>query len=101
VTYFALTHLKEHQTPLKFGIIVALGGSLLSAISMSIFDWTIFSFAIEINVLSIFLFYFLEALIIGLAIGLIEGLYFRRKLSKKIIINDDIDDAFYESLKSK
>lgn len=100
-TYFALKHLKKDQTPLKYGMIVALGGSILTAISIYVFLWTIYLIAATFFPLDIITFFILEALIIGLVIGLIEGLYFKNKLSKTNIIKNDTDDAFYESLKMK
>jgi len=100
--YFALKNMKEYQTALKTGLITALGGSILAAISLSVFDWAIFSFVFPISFLDIFIYYFLEAVIIGLSIGLIEGLYFRMKKPKRLISDDDLDDdIFYESLKAK
>lgn len=101
-TYFALKNMKEYQAALKTGLITALGGSILAAISLSVFDWAVFSFVFPTSFSNIFLFYFLEAMIIGLSIGLIGGLYFRMKRPKRLISNDDLDDdIFYESLKSK
>jgi hypothetical protein len=99
-TYFALKNLKEGQTTLKYGMIVAIGGSLLTAFSMYFFDWTIYVIAaIPFPTIIIFS-YILEALIIGLAIGVIEGLLIKTK-PRKSLIEDGLDDAFFESLKTK
>jgi hypothetical protein len=103
-TYFALKNLKKNQATLNTGLIVALLGSLLSAISMIVYDWTVFVLIFRVTPLGVFLneiiSYFIEVLIIGIVIGLIEGWYFKRK-RPRIIINDDIDEEFYESLKTK
>ncbi|MEJ2250581.1 MAG: hypothetical protein P8Y97_13130 [Candidatus Lokiarchaeota archaeon] len=42
-TYFALKNIKEHQTPIKYGMIVALGSTIISGISLSFFDLTVYS----------------------------------------------------------
>ncbi len=101
-TRFALKNLKTFQSPLKYGILAALGGTILSAISMSIYDWTIFSLGtgIENSLLYIILFYLLEALIIGLFIGLVQGLYYRSKYPQKENKNNETLNELYESLKS-
>lgn len=101
-TRFALKNLKEFQSPLKLGIIVALGGAILSAISISFFDWIIFAFdsTLEYSLFYIMFFYLLEALIIGLALGMILGLYFRSKHPKRVDKNNDKLDELYESLKT-
>ena len=103
-TYFTLKHLKKHQAALNTSLMAALLGSLLSAISMIIYDLTayflilrVISFGTLMNEIFSFL---LEVLIIGVAIGLIEGLYFKRK-KPKFIRKDNIDEEFYESLRTK
>jgi small basic protein len=100
-TYFTLKNIKEYQTPLSYGMIAALGGSFLTATSMYFFDWTVYLFAAKPFPSFIIFFYILEALIIGLIIGIIEGLYFKMRQPIKTIHNHGVDDAFYESLKSK
>lgn len=103
-TYFALKNLKEDQAPLSTGLFTALLGSLLSAISMMMYDLTAFYLILRLisfeTLLKEIFFYLVEALIIGFAIGLIEGLYFKRK-KPKFIRQDDIDEEFYESLRTK
>ena len=101
-TRFSLKNLKEDQSPLKYGIITALGGSILTAISMSVFDWIIFSFdpTIEYSLGIILFSYLLEALIIGLVLGMILGLYFRSKYRDKVKQSKQNLDDLYESLKN-
>jgi hypothetical protein len=101
-TRFALKNLKQNQTPLKYGIIASLGGALLSATSLSVFEWTISLISVIIRNLlfSIIFSFVLEALIIGFFIGMIEGLYFRSKHPKKVNQNNKKLDELYESLKT-
>jgi len=75
-------------------------GALLAAISMTMFEWVSFTVSQGSSIIA-FLFYFsvfiIEAVIIGLAIGILFGLYFRRK-NRRIILEDEIDEDFYKSL---
>ncbi|MEJ2279248.1 MAG: hypothetical protein P8Y70_16130 [Candidatus Lokiarchaeota archaeon] len=48
-TYFALKNIKEHQTPIKYGMIVALGSTIISGISLSFFDLTVYSSSIPLS----------------------------------------------------
>jgi hypothetical protein len=100
-TRFALKHIKEFQSPIKLGIIAAVGGSILTAVSMIVFDWTIFSFdtTLSYNFLNIFFLYLLEALIIGLSLGIIIGLYYRSKSTNINKSKENLDELL-ESLKT-
>lgn len=99
-TIFALKNIRSNQSFLIYGVIVGLGGTILTAISCSIFDWITLS-AIEGFNLSYFLiilgFFFIEAIIIGLLIGGIIGsyYYFTHKTSIETSIKEE---EFYKSL---
>ncbi len=102
-TRFALKNAKPNQSLLKYGLIVGLGGAIITAISYSFFDWMAFSttqgfsFVLLMMILGSFL---IEALIIGLLIGgIISGYYYYTgKFSSEKTL---IDDEFYESLIDK
>ena len=98
---FSLKNIKSDQLYIKHGIIVGLGGAILSAFSMSIFDWIIFS-GIEEFSPSFFIviigFFLIEALIVGLIIGLIVGGYYSYK-NKTPPEKSSKEEEFYESLK--
>ncbi|MBY8984941.1 MAG: hypothetical protein KGD65_07740 [Candidatus Lokiarchaeota archaeon] len=98
---FSLKNTKSDQVYIKHGVIVGLGGAILSAFSMSIFDWIIFSgiygsspsfFTVVIGL------FLIEALIVGLIIGLIVGGYYSYK-NKIPIEKSSNEKEFYESLK--
>ena len=97
-TRFALKNLKDFQNPLQLGIITALGGTILSAVSMSLFDWTIFLFVYSLGI--ILFSHLLEALIIGLCLGIILGLYFRAKHPNNTEKGNQKLDELYKSLKT-
>ena len=98
---FSLKNIKSDQLYIKHGIIVGLGGAILSAFSMSIFDWIIFS-GIEEFSPSFFIviigFFLIEALIVGLIIGLIFGVYYSYK-NKTSPEKSSKEEEFYKSLK--
>ena len=102
-TRFALKNAKLNQSLLLYGLIVGLVGTILSAISISIFDWIVFSttqgfsFVLLMMILGSFL---IEALIIGLLIGGIVSVYYYFT-SKTTSETTSIDDDFYESLIDK
>lgn len=97
-TRFALKHMKEFQSPLKLGLTVALGGSILSAVSMFIFTWVIYFF--NPALLDFFFLYILEALIIGLFLGIILGLYYRSKYNNDVNKGKHKYDELFDSLKT-
>ncbi len=106
-TIFALKNIKSNQSYLKHGIIVGLGGTILTAISCSIFDWIILSSINGLN-LSYFLiilgFFFIEAIIIGIIIGLTIGgimwIFYHSK-DKSLREKSIKEDEFYEGLIEK
>ncbi|MFW9941588.1 MAG: hypothetical protein ACFFFT_11150 [Candidatus Thorarchaeota archaeon] len=98
---FALKNIKSNQYYIKHGIIVGLGGTMLSAISMTIFDWIILSGIEEISpppFIVLFSLFLIEALIIGLLIGVIFGSYYSYKNRTPPEISSK-EEEFYESLK--
>jgi len=100
---FTLKNIKINQSSFTCGIIVGLGGLILTGISFTMFDWVYF-FGLEISspvmLLLIFELYFIEAIIIGIGMGSIIGWYYKRKgniLSKPT----SKEDEFLESLIDK
>jgi len=98
--YFGLSNKKKHQLEIKLGLVIGFFGALLAAISMTMFEWVSFTVSQGLSFVA-FLFYFsvfmIEAVIIGLAVGILLGLFFRRK-NRRIILEDEIDEDFYKSL---
>lgn len=102
-TRFTLKNIKTNQSFFIQGIIVGLGGSLLTGISYTMFDWIVFSGILRFSLfmyLLIFELYFIEAIIIGLALGCIVGGYYNYR-SKTQIESSSVDKKFYESLVDK
>ena len=83
---FALKNRKEHQNALKTGFYVGLLGAILSAISITVFEWVFFiiyigfSFVVFWSLLVTFL---LIAIFIGLVLGLLIGYIYYRKDRKR------------------
>lgn len=98
--YFGLSNKKKHQLELKLGVVIGFMGSFLAAISMTMFEWVSFTVSQGLSIIA-FLFYFsvfiIEAILIGLIVGILLGLYFRRK-NRRIILESEIDEDFYKSL---
>lgn len=98
--YFGLSNKKKHQLEIKLGLVIGFFGALLAAISMTMVEWVSFTASQGLSIIT-FLFYFsffmIEAVIIGLAVGILLGLYIRRK-NRRIILDDEIDEDFYKSL---
>jgi hypothetical protein len=103
---FALKNRKEHQTALKIGFYVGLFGAILSAVSISVFEWfffivyTGFSFVVFWSLLITFL---LIAIFIGLVLGLVIGYIYHRKnrKSSKSKSNSKYTDEYLEKLLKK
>jgi len=96
-TSFCLKNIKSYQSYLKHGIMVGLVGTILSAISMSIFDLIIFQTNLPFVIIGFFL---IEALLLGLIIGGIISGYYSYK-HKTPIKTSSIEEDFYNSLKEK
>ena len=98
---FSLKNSKSDQMYFKQGILVGLCGTILSAVSMSIFDWILFSGIDESSpsfFLVIFGLFMIEALILGFIIGVIVGGYYGYK-NKSPLETSSKEEEFYESLK--
>ncbi len=98
--YFGLSNKKKHQLEVKLGLVIGFIGALLAAISMTMFEWVSFTTTQGLSFkdfLFFFNFFVIEAVIIGLAVGVLLGIYFRRK-RKRIILQGKNDEEFYKSL---
>jgi cadmium resistance protein CadD (predicted permease) len=82
---FALKNRKEHQTALKIGFYVGLFGAILSAVSISVFEW----------------FFFI--VYTGFVLGLVIGYIYHRKnrKSSKSKSNSKYTDEYLEKLLKK
>lgn len=101
--YFGLSHKKEMQSYIKTGLIIGILGALFIGISFAFFEWTIYIIRISFSFTSLFLFlgiFIVEALIIGIPIGGILGLYFRAK-GKPSPQRSKKEEDFYRSLEEK
>lgn len=76
---FTLKYNKQQHSFLVKGIITGICGSILTAISYSLFDWIVYAGMAFILGLIIFEFYLIEAIIIGSILGGIIGGYFNYK----------------------
>ena len=103
---FALQNRKEHQNALKVGVYVGFFGAILSAVSISVFDWfffivyTGFSFVVLWSLLITFL---LIAIFIGLVLGLVIGYiyYLKNRMLSKSKSNSKDTDEYLENLLKK
>ncbi len=98
--YFGLSNRKKHQFEIKLGLVIGFIGALLAAISMTMFEWVSFTISQGLSIMSILFYlsvFMIEAIIIGLTVGILLGLYFRRK-NRRTILDDEIDEDFYKSL---
>ncbi|TFG21977.1 MAG: hypothetical protein EU533_04800 [Promethearchaeota archaeon] len=101
--YFGLSHKKEMQSYIKTGLIVGLLGALFSGISIAFFEWTIYIIRISFSLTSLLLFlgvFIIEAIIIGIPIGGILGLYFKSK-GKTVPRTNKREEEFYRSLEEQ
>lgn len=84
---FTLKNIKPNQSFFIYGIIVGLGGSLMTGISLTMFDWVYYSESSSFSLfmlLIVFEFYFIEAIVIGLTVGSIVGAYYHHKSKIRI-----------------
>ncbi|MFX1500807.1 MAG: hypothetical protein ACFFDH_07570 [Promethearchaeota archaeon] len=104
---FTFKNIKSNQSYVKHGILVGLGGTILTAISYSIFDWIILSSIDGFNLSYfpiIFGFFLIEAIIIGIIIGLTIGgimRIFNHSTHKNSREESIQEDEFYEGLIEK
>ena len=100
---FALKNRKEHQNALKTGVYIGFFGGILSAVSISVFEWIFFivivgfSFVVFWSLLITFL---LIAIFIGLILGFIIGYIYHRKASKSKS-NSKYTDEYLENMLKK
>jgi cation transporter-like permease len=102
-TRFALKYRKSNNHLLKLGIFISLGGTLLTAISISSFAWIIALLQTSGGFSlfpSIFIPKSLVAIIVGLLIGVVIGFLYHLK-NQKLLTKPLVNDEFYESLKEK
>lgn len=78
-TRFALRNIKSDQSFIIYGVIVGLGGSILTGISFTMYDWVVYYSNNPSMVLISLEFYLIEAIIIGLLLGFILGAYYNYK----------------------
>ena len=96
--YFTMRYLEKDRSPLTYGIIIGFFGTLLTAITLTLFQWTYNWFFIGTIDFQLLILYLIPGFLIGPIIGLIIGLIFRYKGKKeKSLANDD----FYENLKEE
>ncbi len=92
---FSIKNIKQNHSFFAQSIITGLGGSILTGISFTMFDWVYFSLT-SLMLLISFEFYLIEAIIIGLALGFILGAYYNYKSN----IRDELSSKDEKLLKS-
>jgi predicted membrane protein len=91
--YFALRFRKPHQSPLKYGLLVGIIGSLISIITLTLFQW---SYALKISI-EILIAFLIPGIIIGTLMGFIIGYIFKlRSKKKEPLASDDFFDKLKE-----
>ncbi|MDX1798120.1 MAG: hypothetical protein R3255_05685 [Candidatus Lokiarchaeia archaeon] len=99
-TRFTLKNTKPNQSFIIYGLLVALGGSILAGISYTMFDWVYFlgvTSTDPFTLLITFEYYLIEAIIIGLLFGTIISYYYNRK-NKTDIKTSAVDKKLLESI---
>ncbi|TFG27092.1 MAG: hypothetical protein EU532_08220 [Promethearchaeota archaeon] len=104
-TYFAVKYLKKKQNYFKNGLKIGLISSYISALSIFFFElpFILSSYTFSIDLVIILLSFFsIEAIIIGIIVGLIIGYYFYTKEGgDKEHQKNKTESEFYNSLKDK
>lgn len=103
---FALKNRKEHQNALKTGVYIGFFGAILSAFSISVFEWIFFILIVGFSFtyfLSVLITFLLIAIPVGLVLGLIIGYIYYRKNQKssKIKSSSKYTDDYLEDLLKK
>ena len=103
---FALKNRKEYQSALKTALIVGLFGAILSAVSISIFEWFFFIVVVGFSFtyfLSLLVTFLIIAIPIGLVLGFLIGYIYNRKnrKSSKSKSNSKYTDEYLEDLLKK
>ncbi|MFW9877867.1 MAG: hypothetical protein ACFFG0_32700 [Candidatus Thorarchaeota archaeon] len=96
---FTLKNIKPSQSYFLHSIFVGLGGSILAGISFTMFDWVYFSEVLRYSFISLLIiieFYLIEAIIIGLVMGIIIGKYFSYKSKFRIESSSKTEDFLNE-----
>lgn len=82
---FTLKNRKEYQSALKTGFYVGLFGAILSAVSISVFEWIFFIVVVGFSFtyyLSLLVTFLILAVPIGLVLGFLIGYIYDRKIRK-------------------
>jgi len=103
---FTLKNRKEHQNALKTSLLVGLIGAILSAVSISIFEWVLFIVYIGFSFTafwSILIAILLIAFVVGLILSLLIGyIYYRKDLRlSKSKSNSKYTDEYLEDFLNK
>lgn len=95
---FALKFLQPEQSPIKYGIILGIGGGLTSSVLISLFYWVFneFNTFVFFNVLILTL---ISGIFMGLFVGAILGWYYTREVMKPE--KDYSEDDFLQDLVEK
>jgi uncharacterized membrane protein len=103
---FALKNRNDLQTAFKTALYVGLIGAILSAVSISVFQW-VFSIIYEgfnfITLWMLLLNFFTVAIVVGIVLSLLIGyIYYRKDLnSRKVNANSKYTDEYLEDLLKK
>ncbi|MFW9969394.1 MAG: hypothetical protein ACFFDF_04275 [Candidatus Odinarchaeota archaeon] len=95
-TRFTVKNVKPNQSFYIHGLVVSLGGSILAAISFTMFDWVYFLDPIS-DLIIIFVAYLIEAIIIGLLVGSILATYYNYKRKRHVELSSK-DQELLKSL---
>ncbi|MFX1315936.1 MAG: hypothetical protein ACFE9T_08740 [Promethearchaeota archaeon] len=98
---FALKNRKEEQPPLKYGIIVGLGGGVLSAVLIGFFEWIILSINFEFNYFALIYItgiYLIAGIVIGLIMGALISMILSSKELRRLEEEEHIDEDFFKDL---
>jgi hypothetical protein len=99
-TRFTLKNIKPNQSLFTYGILVSLGGSVLTAISFTMFDWVYYLGLLRSSLFMLlinFEYYFVEAIIISLLFGSLISYYYNYKRKTQILTSPK-DKKLLESL---
>ena len=103
---FAFKNRKENQTHLKIALHVGLFGAILSAVSITIYQWILIIVFVEFNFMTfwpLLLSFSILAVVIGGILSIIIGYYYfikDRRISRRIS-NDKYNDDYLEDLLKK
>ncbi|MBY8979383.1 MAG: hypothetical protein KGD72_03235 [Candidatus Lokiarchaeota archaeon] len=85
--YFTFKNIKESQSHIKTGIIVGLTGSVLALFLISLFAWILYSLDFGFDfllffeyTLSLFLYYGIFYVAVGVMLGYLFGNYYKRRV---------------------